>query len=176
MEKGKGTTLFRILVIVLLAANLAVSTLVYVRLGRSGHDISKETGTVSEETVKAEDSAEKAAVPETPEAPERASDTPVYDYTWAYSRSDRVEISKLWTEEDAQAGEPCWIFRITLPGAEEDMVLSEIQINDMIDGKITAEYSAPEWLDHLDDLNGLPRGETTVLPAGGSLYWEDAHP
>ena len=53
MEKGKGTTLFRILVIVLLAANLAVNTLVYVRLGRSGHDISKETGTVSEETVKA---------------------------------------------------------------------------------------------------------------------------
>ena len=97
MEKGKGTTLFRILVIVLLAANLAVNTLVYVRLGRSGHDISKETGTVSEETVKAEDSAEKAAVPETPEAPERASDTPVYDYTWADSRSDRVEISKLWT-------------------------------------------------------------------------------
>ena len=107
MEKGKGTTLFRILVIVLLAANLAVSTLVYVRLGRSGHDISKETGTVSEETVKAADSAEKAAVPETPEAPERASDAPVYDYTWAYSRSDRVEISKLRTEEDAQAGEPC---------------------------------------------------------------------
>ena len=176
MEKGKGTTLFRILVIVLLAANLAVNTLVYVRLGRSGHDISKETGTVSEETVKAEDSAEKAAVPETPEAPERASDTPVYDYTWAYSRSDRVEISKLWTEEDVQAGEPCWIFRITLPGAEEDMVLTEIQINNLIDGKITAEYSAPEWLDHLDDLNGLPLGETTVLPAGWSLYWEDAHP
>lgn len=176
MEKSKGTTLFRILVIVLLAANLAVSTLVYVRLGRSGQDVPKETGAVSEETVKAADSAEMTAVPETPEAPETASDAPVYDYTWAYSRSDRVEISRLRTEEDAQAGESCWIFRITLPGAEEDMVLTEIQINDMIDGKITAEHSAPEWIDHLDDLNGLPRGETTVLPASGSLYWEDAHP
>lgn len=83
MEKGKGTTLFRILVIVLLAANLAVSTLVYVRLGRSGQDISKETGAVSEETVKAADSAEKAAVPETPEAPETASDGEV-SYSYIY--------------------------------------------------------------------------------------------
>lgn len=83
MEKGKGTTLFRILVIVLLAANLAVSTLVYVRLGRSGQDISKETGAVSEETVKAADSAEKAAVPETPEAPETASGGEV-SYSYIY--------------------------------------------------------------------------------------------
>lgn len=83
MEKCKGTTLFRFLVIVLLAANLAVSTLVYVRLGRSGHDISKETGAVSEETVKAADSAEKAAVPETPEAPETASGGEV-SYSYIY--------------------------------------------------------------------------------------------
>lgn len=83
MEKRKGTTLFRILVIELLAANLAVSTLVYVRLGRSGQDVSKETGAVSEETVKAADSAEKAAVPETPEAPETASGGEV-SYSYIY--------------------------------------------------------------------------------------------
>ena len=83
MEKRKGTTLFRIFVIVLLAANLAVSSLVYVRLGCSGQDISKETGAVSEGTVKAADSAEKAAVPETPETPETASGGEV-SYSYIY--------------------------------------------------------------------------------------------
>lgn len=176
MEKSKGTALFRILVIVLLAANLAVSTLVYVRLGRAGQNVSKEAGAVSEETVQAVDSAERAAAPESPETQDASSDAPVYDYTWAYSRSDRVEIGKLRTEDDPQTGEARWTFRITLPGAEEDMVLTEIQINDMIDGKLVNERSVPEWIDHLDALNGLPPSEPAVLPAGGSLYWEDAHP
>ena len=171
MEKSRGTILFRILVIILLAANLAVSTLVYVRLGKSGETASDDMGTISEKPTEAAEPAVTAAPDNGPEeAQDDSPDAPAYDYTWAYSKSDRVEIAKL------QAENGDWIFRIDLLGSEEDMTLTEIQINNIVNGQITEEFSNPDWIDHLDELNGLPTGGTTVLPAGGSLYWEDAHP
>ncbi len=170
MEKGKGTLAFRILVLVLLAAILAVNTVMCVKIC-----------TLAEESETAEDTtaADMPAEPAEPSAtqePDQAEPASapegdfLYSYDWAYSSFEFVEVNKLGLTDGT------WCFRITIPGTGSDMVLNEIYINNLVGGSITDEMSNPDWLNSMREINGIADGEDIVLPASGSLFWGDSHP
>ena len=168
MESNKGTLLFRILVLLLLAANLAVSIIMCVRTGTAAPENTPASSAGPSESSRAQEPS--ASVQESSAPQQEQTEDFLYGYDWAYALADYVEVNTLGLEGDS------WVFRITIPGGEEDLVLKEIWINNLVQGEIAEEYTNPEWLKHLDELNGLPQGEEPVLRAGGSLYWEDAHP
>jgi hypothetical protein len=170
MEKSKGTLIFRIVVLVLLAAILAVNSVTYVKVCK----LTEETEAAEDEVASAKptEPAEPAATQEPDQAEQTSTqeDDFLYSYDWAFNSFNYVEVKKLGlTDGD-------WRFEISIQGTGTDLVLEEIYINDLVGGNITEEYTNPDWLNHMREVNGIADGEDIVLPASGSLYWTDGHP
>ena len=88
----KWDKIFRIAVVLLLSANLAVSSIIYVRLGDGVPAAS------SGENSSAAENADDDIEPIPPESP-KATDA-WCDYAWVYEDSDYVEISRLVAYND----------------------------------------------------------------------------
>lgn len=146
----------------LLSANLAVSSMICVRLGNVPPVVS------SGENSSAAGNADDDIEPIPPESPKAADAW--YDYAWAYEDSDYVEIIRL-----AAAGSD-WHFEMTLPGANVDLTVKQIYINDMVDGQKTnvflTEDDTIRYMAQLNDING----DKVILRAGKTLIFEDWHP
>ncbi len=122
----KWDKIFRIAV-VLLSANLAVSSIICARLANVTPAVS------SGETSSAAENADDYIEPIPPESP-KATDA-WYDYDWVYEDSDYVEIIRLGSDGSD------WHFEMTLPGANVDLTVKQIFINDIVDGQETNVFS-----------------------------------
>ena len=86
----KWDKIFRIAVVLLLSANLAVSSMLCVRLSNVPPAVS------SGENSSAAENADADVEPIPPESPKAADAW--YDYAWVYEDSDYVEIIRLGAE------------------------------------------------------------------------------
>lgn len=158
----KWDKIFRVAVVLLLSANLAVSSMICLRLGNVTPVVSSgENGSAAETT---DDDIE----PIPPESPKAADAW--YDYAWVYEASDYVEIIRL-----AAAGSD-WHFEMTLPGANVDLTVKQIFINDIVDGQETNVFlTDDDTIRHMAELNDI-NGDKVILRAGKSLIFDDWHP
>lgn len=160
----KWDKIFRIAVVLLLCANLAVSSMICARLGNGASTASSGENVYASKTVDA-NSDTALIVPESPTTTDAW-----YDYAWAYEASDYVEIIRLGTEGSA------WHFEMTLPGANVDLTVKQIYINDMVDGQKTDEHLVDDdVISYMAQLNNLS-GDEAVLRSGKTLIFEDWHP
>lgn len=160
----KWDKLFRIAVVLLLSANLAVSSIICVRLADGTPAESRGKNDSAAETVGADNDV-ALVLPESP-----AATDPWYDYVWAYEASDYVEIIRLGSNGSE------WHFEMTLPGANVDLTVKQIYINDMVDGqKIEDSLLNDDAIRHMAELNGIS-GDEVILRAGKTLIFEDWHP
>lgn len=159
----KWDKLFRIAVVLLLSANLTVSSIICVRLANGTPAESRGKNDSATETVGADNDV-ALILPESP-----AATDPWYDYDWAYEASDYVEIIRLG------AAGSVWIFDITLPGANVDLTVKQIYINDMVDGQKIEDFLLDDAIIHMAELNGIS-GDEVILRAGKTLIFEDGHP
>lgn len=158
----KWDKIFRIAVVLLLSANLAVSSMLCVRLGNVPPAVS------SGENSSAAENAYADVEPIPPESP-KAVDA-WYDYAWVYEDSDYVEIIRLGAEGSD------WHFEMTLPGANVDLTVNEIYISDMVDGQRTNVFLAEDdTMRYMAQLNGI-NGDEVILRAGKTLIFEDWNP
>ena len=158
----KWDKIFRIAVVLLLSANLAVSSMLCVRLGNVPPAVS------SGENSSAAENADADVEPIPPESP-KAVDA-WYDYAWVYEDSDYVEIIRLGVEGSD------WHFEMTLPGVNVDLTVNEIYINDMVDGQRTNVFLAEDdTMRYMAQLNGI-NGDEVILRAGKTLIFEDWNP
>lgn len=154
----KWDKVFRIAVVLLLAANLVVSSIICVRL---------TDGTPMKNHSKNNSGANNGALilPESPTATDAW-----YDYDWAYEASDYVEIIRL-----GKTGSD-WYFETILPGANVDLTVNEIYINDIVDGQITEEsLLGDDVIRYMAELNNID-GDEVILRAGKTLMFGDWHP
>ncbi len=158
----KWDKLFRSAVVLLLCANLAVSGMICARLGNVTPAVSSgENGSAAENT---DDDIE----PISPESPKAADAW--YDYAWVYENSDYVEIIRLGLDGSD------WHFEMTLPGANVDLTVKQIFINDILDGQETNVFlTDDDTIRHMAELNGI-NGDKVILRAGKTLVFEDNHP
>ena len=71
---------------------------------------------------------------------------------------------------------PDWHFEMTLPGANVDLTVNEIYINDMVDGQRTNVFLAEDdTMRYMAQLNGI-NGDEVILRAGKTLIFEDWNP
>lgn len=158
----KWDKIFRIAVVLLLSANLAVSSIICVRLGDGVPAAS------SGENSSAAENADDDIEPIPPESP-KATDA-WYDYAWVYEDSDYVEISRLGAYNSN------WHFEMTLPGANVDLTVKQIFINDIVDGQETNVFlTDDDTMRYMAQLNGI-NGDKVILRAGKTLVFEDNHP
>ena len=158
----KWDKIFRIAVVLLLSANLAVSSMICVRLTNGVPAAS------SGENSSAAENANADIEPIPPESP-KATDA-WYDYDWVYEDSDYVEIIRL-----AAAGSD-WHFEMTLPGANVDLTVKQIFINNIVDGQETNVFlTEDDTMRYMAQLNGI-NGDKVILRAGKTLVFEDWHP
>ena len=158
----KWDKIFRIAVVLLLSANLAVSSIICVRLGDGVPAAS------SGENSSAAENADDDIEPIPPESP-KATDA-WCDYAWVYEDSDYVEISRLG------AYNANWHFEMTLPGANVDLTVKQIFINDIVDGQETNVFlTDDDTMRYMAQLNGI-NGDKVILRAGKTLVFEDNHP
>lgn len=159
-----GDKLFRFAVVMLLSANLAVSSITCARLA-DGAAVEKggKNGSAAESADA--DSGIALMLPESPAATDAW-----YDYDWVYEVSDYVEIIRLGAEGSD------WHFEMTLPGANVDLTVKQIYINDMVDGQKTVDYLAGDsTIRHMAQINNLS-GDEVILRAGKTLVFDDWHP
>ena len=158
----KWDKIFRIAVVLLLSANLAVSSIICARLGNAAPAVSGGKSSSAEENIV--DDTEPIA-PKSPEATDAW-----YDYAWAYEASDYVEISRLGAYGSN------WHFVMTLPGANVDLIVRQIFVNDIVDGQKVNDFLTDDgtmrYMAELNDING----DNVVLRAGKTLVFEDNHP
>ena len=65
---------------------------------------------------------------------------------------------------------------MTLPGANVDLTVNEIYINDMVDGQRTNVFLAEDdTMRYMAQLNGI-NGDELILRAGKTLIFEDWNP
>lgn len=160
----KWDKIFRIAVVLLLSANLAVSSIICARLANvlpaesSGkNDSAAENGSTDNDIA--------LILPESP-----ATADAWYDYDWVYEASDYVEIIRLGADGSD------WHFEMTLPGANEDLTVKQIYINDMVDGQKSGEYPAgDDTIRYMAQLNNIS-GDEVILYAGKTLIFDDWHP
>lgn len=158
----KWDKIFRIAVVLLLSANLAVSSIICARLANVTPVVS------SGETSSAAENADDYIEPIPPESP-KATDA-WYDYDWVYEDSDYVEIIRLGSDGSD------WHFEMTLPGANVDLTVKQIFINDIVDGQETNVFlTDDDTMRHMAQLNGI-NGDKVILRAGKTLVFEDNHP
>lgn len=158
----KWDKIFRIAVVLLLSANLAVSSMLCVRLGNVPPTVS------SGENSSAAENADADVEPIPPESPKTVDAW--YDYAWVYEDSDYVEIIRLGAEGSD------WHFEMTLPGANVDLTVNEIYINDIVDGQRTNVFlTEDDTMRYMAQLNGI-NGDEVILRAGKSLIFEDWNP
>ena len=158
---------FRIAVLLLLAANLAVSCVVCARLG----SIPVSSGASETSGGKAETAG--GSTPDTGDTALVLPGMPVtedawYDYGWVYESADYVEIIRLPLSGND------WHFEPVLPGANVDLTVKQVFINNLLDGQLLEEFTNDDLLRHMAECNGLD-GEV-VLRAGQSLVFDDWHP
>ena len=122
----KWDKVFRIAVVLLLSANLAVSSIICARLANVTPAVGSGKNSSAEEKV--EDYAEPIA----PESP--AATDAWYDYAWVYEASDYVEIIRLGAYSSN------WHFVMTLPGANVDLTVKQIYVNDIVDGQKVNDF------------------------------------
>ncbi len=164
----KWDKVFRIAVVLLLSANLAVSSMICVQLGNGAPAASSGENVSAAETADTNNGNGTGTALIVPESP--AATDPWYDYAWAYEDSDYVEIIRL-----GAAGSR-WIFDMTLPGANVDLTVKQIYINDMVDGqKIEDSLLSDDIIKYMAELNDIT-GDEVILRAGKSLIFEDGHP
>ena len=158
----KWDKIFRIAVVLLLSANLAVSSMICLRLGNGVPAASSgENGSAAETT---DDDIE----PIPPESPKAADAW--YDYAWVYEDSDYVEITRLEAEGSN------WHFEMTLPGANVDLTVKQIFVNDIVDGQKTNDFlTEDDTMRYMAQLNGI-NGDKVILRAGKTLVFEDNNP
>lgn len=158
----KWDKIFRIAVVLLLSANLAVSSMVCVRLGNAAPAVS------SGENSSAAENADDDIEPIPPESP-KATDA-WYDYDWVYEDSDYVEVIRL----EAEGSD--WHFEMTLPGANVDLIVKQIFVNDIVDGQKTNDFlTEDDTMRYMAQLNGI-NGDKVILRAGKALIFEDWNP
>ena len=158
----KWDKIFRIAVVLLLSANLAVSSIICARLANATPAVSGGESSFAEE--KAWDYAEPIA----PESP--AATDAWYDYDWVYEASDYVEIIRL------EAYSSNWHFVMTLTGANVDLIVRQIFVNDIVDGQKVNDFLTDDGtMRYMAELNGI-NGDKVVLRAGKTLVFEDNHP
>lgn len=158
----KWDKIFRIAVVLLLSANLAVSSMICVRLTNGVPAAS------SGENVSAAENADDDIEPIPPESPKAADAW--YDYDWVYEDSDYVEIIRLGAEGSD------WHFEMTLPGANVDLTVKQIFINNIVDGQETNVFlTEDDTMRYMAQLNGI-NGDKVILRAGKTLVFEDWHP
>ena len=148
----------------LLSANLAVSSIICVRLADKAP---VESSGKKESATEIADADHDIALilPESPTAADAW-----YDYDWAYEASDYVEIIRLGTTGSD------WHFEMTLPGANADLTVQQIYINDMVDGqKTTDQLVSDDVIRYMAELNDIS-GDEVILRAGKTLFFEDWHP
>ena len=93
-----------------------------------------------------------------------------HDYDWVYEDSDYVEIIRLGSDGSD------WHFEMTLPGANVDLTVKQIFINDIVDGQETNVFlTDDDTMRHMAQLNGI-NGDKVILRAGKALVFEDNHP
>ena len=158
----KWDKLFRVAVVLLLSANLAVSGMICARLGNVTPAVSSGENSSAAETT--DDDIE----PIPPESPTAADAW--YDYAWVYENSDYVEIIRLGLNGSD------WHFEMTLPGANVDLTVKQIFINNILDGQETNVFlTDDDTIRHMAELNDL-NGDKVILRAGKTLVFEDNHP
>ena len=158
----KWDKIFRVAVVLLLSANLAVSSMICVRLTNGVPAAS------SGENVSAAENADDDIEPIPPESPKAADAW--YDYDWVYEDSDYVEIIRLGAEGSD------WHFEMTLPGANVDLTVKQIFINNIVDGQETNVFlTEDDTMRYMAQLNGI-NGDKVILRAGKTLVFEDWHP
>ena len=154
----------RIAVVLLLSANLAVSSIICVRL-TNGVPAASSGETVSVAETAGTNNGTALIVPESP-----AATDPWYDYAWAYEASDYVEIIRLGADGSD------WHFEMTLPGANVDLTVKQIYINDLVDGQKIEDFLLDDnAIRHMAELNDI-NGDEAILRAGKTLIFEDGHP
>ena len=158
----KWDKVFRIAVVLLLSANLAVSSVICARLANVTPAVGSGKNSSAEEKVG--DYAEPIA----PESP--AATDAWYDYAWVYEASDYVEIIRLGAYGSN------WHFVMTLPGANVDLVVRQIFVNDIVDGQKVNDFLTDDsTMRYMAELNGI-YGDKVVLRAGKTLVFDDNHP
>lgn len=158
----KWDKIFRAAVVLLLSANLAVSSMICARLANGVP--AGNGGENSSAAEKADDDIE----PIPPESPKAADAW--YDYAWVYENSDYVEIIRLGSDGSD------WHFEMTLPGANVDLTVKQIFVNDIVDGQESNVFlTDDDTMRHMAQLNDI-NGDKVILRAGKTLVFEDWHP
>ena len=160
----KWDKIFRVAVVLLLSANLAVSSIICARLGDGAPVENGGKNDSAAENAGADNNA-ALILPESPAAADAW-----YNYDWIYEASDYVEIIRLGS------GGSDWHFEMTLPGANADLTVKQIYINDMVDGQKTEEHlTGDDTIRYMAQLNDID-GDEVILRAGKTLVFEDWHP
>lgn len=160
----KWDRIFRIAVVLLLSANLAVTSIICVRLADKA--LVESSGKKESATEIADADHDIALI--LSESPTAADVW--YNYDWAYEVSDYVEIIRLGTTGSD------WHFEMTLPGANADLTVQQIYVNNMVDGqKTTDQLVSDDVIRYMAELNDIS-GDEVILRAGKTLFFEDWHP